>query len=166
MIYSIYHIPGIKIGCSDNPKRRVKAQGYIDYDVLETHTDIDIAAEREFELQKEYGYKVDDCKYNQTNYSEMGKTGGATNVKTGQALKMQKIGCSLGGKIGGKINGDKSALLGTGIHTFEMRSKGGKIGGKIAGSIVSNKIHHCEHCNTDIKGRIYFRWHGDNCKHA
>jgi hypothetical protein len=80
MIYSIYHIPGIKIGCSDNPKRRVRKQGYTEYTILETHTDINIAAEREFELQKEYGYKVDDVRYTERNYSTMGKAGGNASV--------------------------------------------------------------------------------------
>jgi hypothetical protein len=55
-MYYIYHIEGIKVGCSTNPKQRVKAQGYNQFEILETHTDINIAAKREIELQNEYGY--------------------------------------------------------------------------------------------------------------
>lgn len=58
-MYYIYHIPGIKIGCSKNPKHRVKQQGYTEFEILETHTDIEIASERELLLQKEYGLRVD-----------------------------------------------------------------------------------------------------------
>lgn len=61
--YYIYHIDGIKIGCSTNAEKRVKKQGYTDYTILETHTDIEVASNREIELQKEYGYKVDNIPY-------------------------------------------------------------------------------------------------------
>ena len=62
-MYYIYHIPGVKIGCSKNPKRRVKKQGYTEFTILETHTDIQIASERERSLQKEYGFKMDNTLY-------------------------------------------------------------------------------------------------------
>lgn len=58
-MYYIYHIIGVKIGCSKNPKRRVKQQGYTEFEILEKHEDINIASIRELELQKEYGYKID-----------------------------------------------------------------------------------------------------------
>jgi hypothetical protein len=60
-MYHIYHIPGIKIGCSTQPKQRVKAQGYSTFQILETHSDIYEASKREIELQKQYGFKPD-CK--------------------------------------------------------------------------------------------------------
>ena len=65
-MYYIYHIPGVKIGCSINPKARVKKQGYSDYELLETHTDIKIASIREIELQKQYGYEIDKIAYHLT----------------------------------------------------------------------------------------------------
>lgn len=58
-MYYIYHIPGIKIGCTNNIHRRMKQQGYTVFTILETHTDIQIASERERSLQKEYGYRID-----------------------------------------------------------------------------------------------------------
>jgi len=63
MTYYIYHIPNVKIGCSTNPKHRVKKQGYSSFKILETHDCIDSASDRERELQKEYGYKVDIVPY-------------------------------------------------------------------------------------------------------
>ena len=65
-MYYIYHIPGVKIGCSTEPKARVEKQGYSNFDILETHSDIDIASERELELQKQYGYKTDKSLYKQS----------------------------------------------------------------------------------------------------
>ncbi len=62
-MYYIYHIPGIKIGCSMYPKQRVKAQGYSDYEILETHEDGWLAGDREIELQKQYGYSLDNVHY-------------------------------------------------------------------------------------------------------
>lgn len=67
-MYYIYHIPNVKIGCTNNPKRRVKDQGYRDYNILETHNDIDVASKRELELQKEYGYKIDKNSYKNAKY--------------------------------------------------------------------------------------------------
>ena len=45
--YFIYYIPGVKIGCTKDPKRRIKSQGYTEYEILEVHTDIYEAAKRE-----------------------------------------------------------------------------------------------------------------------
>jgi hypothetical protein len=39
-MYYIYHIPGIKIGCSEEPAIRVDKQEYTSYTILEEHTDI------------------------------------------------------------------------------------------------------------------------------
>ena len=38
MAYYIYHIEGVKIGVSNNPKERVKRQGFSNYEILEEHT--------------------------------------------------------------------------------------------------------------------------------
>ena len=84
-MYYIYHIEGVKIGCSKNPKRRVKQQGYTEYTILETHTDIQIASERERFLQKEYGLKVDSTTYSKSiqGYSieKVSKAGKASSKK-------------------------------------------------------------------------------------
>ncbi len=59
-MYYIYHIPGVKIGCTNNLHRRLKVeQNANSFEVLEQHNDIHIASNREIELQKKYGYKVD-----------------------------------------------------------------------------------------------------------
>ena len=60
--YKIYHIPGIKIGCTTNVKKRVEEeQGYKpgEYDILYETDDIVEASEAERNLQKELKYKTD-----------------------------------------------------------------------------------------------------------
>ena len=62
MTYYLYHIPGKKIGVTCDLNNRVTMQqGYTpeEYEVLEVSSDIDYISDREIELQKEYGYKVD-----------------------------------------------------------------------------------------------------------
>jgi len=61
--YYIYHIPNVKIGCTTQVQYRVHKQGYSEFEILETHDDIDVASKRELELQKQYGYPVDIAPY-------------------------------------------------------------------------------------------------------
>jgi NTP pyrophosphatase (non-canonical NTP hydrolase) len=66
-MYYLYHIPGKKIGVTSNLNTRVTLiQGYkeSEYEVLEQSEDVDYISDREIELQKSYGYKVDRQKYN------------------------------------------------------------------------------------------------------
>ena len=118
-MYYIYHIPDFnwkdttigKIGCTQNPKKRItKTQGYKKYEILEEYTDIYVASDREIELQKQYGYKVDRRPYWQT-VSLCSKAG------------------KIGGKIGGKINKEnKTGLFGmTDTAKHRANVKGGKI---------------------------------------
>jgi hypothetical protein len=114
--YYIYHIPTFvhkdgrigKIGCTEeeDAKIRVQNQGYTEYEILETHTDIMIASNREIELQKEYGYKVDNKPYYKTvkiATKESRKKGGMKNVESGQLKSIR----SLGGKASVQILREK-----------------------------------------------------------
>ena len=61
-MYYIYHIPGKKIGVTCNLNKRVTiTQGYSpdEYEVLDQSDDINYISEKEIELQKSYGYKID-----------------------------------------------------------------------------------------------------------
>lgn len=69
-MYTIYHIPGIKVGCSIQPDKRVKAQGYDSYEVLEIVSTIEEASEREIHWQVKLGYGRD-CN---TPYTHFAKT--------------------------------------------------------------------------------------------
>ena len=62
MTYAIYHIPGVKIGVTNNIKSRVEEQqGYNEgeYEILEMSDDIDYISKRELYLQERHGYRVD-----------------------------------------------------------------------------------------------------------
>jgi hypothetical protein len=109
-MYSIYHIPGVKIGCSIQFEKRIKEQGFDNCEIIEEHIDIYTASDREQELQKQYGYKVDRRPYWQT-------------------VSLSSKAGKIGGKIGGKINKqNKTGLFGmTDIAKHKACMKGGKI---------------------------------------
>jgi len=74
MTYAIYHIPGKKIGVTNNVKYRVEEQqGYNEneYEILEMSDDIDYVSHKELELQQEYGYRVDEQLYKQLKCNQM-----------------------------------------------------------------------------------------------
>ena len=65
-MYYLYHIPGKKIGVTRDLNTRVTLiQGYkpSEYEVLDQSDDIDYISDKEIELQKSYGYKIDLKKY-------------------------------------------------------------------------------------------------------
>jgi hypothetical protein len=117
--YYIYEIPGVKIGCTENVKRRVKkVQGYTNYKILETHTDIMEASKREIELQRKYGYKVDTVPYYKTlliQTTEGCRKGGKKNVESGQIVAL--------GKKYGKINGKKAVESGQIVALGKIQGK-------------------------------------------
>jgi ribosomal protein L11 len=111
-MYYIYHIPGIKIGCSKNPQKRTRQQRAIKYEILETHADIHIASEREIQLQKQYGYKVDiTTYYNSTKafkIETVRKAGTASATKKWKENRDRELEkCSKAGKV----NGEKTSKI-------------------------------------------------------
>ena len=108
-MYYIYHIPGKKIGCTKNVDSRLRQQNSINYEILETHTDIHIASQREIELQKQYGYKVDKTTYyNSTKefkietVKKAGKESAKKSWKKNRDRELEK--CSKGGKANAQKN--------------------------------------------------------------
>ena len=74
MTYAIYHVPGVKIGVTNNIKNRVEEQqGYKEdeYEILEMSEDIDYVSYRELELQRLYGYNVDEKLYSKLKCNQM-----------------------------------------------------------------------------------------------
>ena len=72
MTYYIYHIPGKKIGVTHDLNYRVtQQQGYEphEFEILTESEDIDFASDMERQLQKEYGYKVDEIPYNKLKFN-------------------------------------------------------------------------------------------------
>ena len=74
MTYYIYHIPGKKIGVTrDLNKRVTEQQGYepYEYEVLTESEDMGFASDMERQLQKEYGYRVDETPYDKLKFNNM-----------------------------------------------------------------------------------------------
>jgi hypothetical protein len=65
-MYYIYHIEGVKIGCTKNPKRRFETALYKSAKIIEQYDDLDTADRRERELQIQYGYPIDKSTYKET----------------------------------------------------------------------------------------------------
>ena len=62
-MFTIYHIPGRKYGCTNNMKKRAYWGKYDYYEIVEHHDDIMVASEREKELNLEAGYPWSDAQY-------------------------------------------------------------------------------------------------------
>lgn len=63
-MYYIYHIKGVKVGCTTDLKKRVElAQGYSDYEVLYKTRNIINASTAEIYYQNKYKYKTDKNSY-------------------------------------------------------------------------------------------------------
>lgn len=155
-MYYIYHIPGVKIGCSMYPKRRVKVQGYTDFEILAECIDKQEAGELEEKLQKKYGYKVDCIKYHKAKYSWMGTKGGNKCVELGYTKKLQKIGSKIAAslprseaqmqqarkiqKIGAKIAWSKPRTEAQLNHMKDIQKIGCVLGGKKQGAIMREKL--------------------------
>jgi len=125
--YYIYEVPGVKIGCTTQTKKRISEdQGFENWIILEEHTDIMIASQRERELQKEKGYKVDRIPY----YEVVRRRYKWTDKERENAYKTD------GAKRGGITQGNKSRDEKTGLFDPEKRKEyqllGAKAGGKRA----------------------------------
>jgi hypothetical protein len=132
-MYYIYHIPNFKwkktkklgkIGCTDDLEKRMIENGATEYEVLETHSDIYIASDREIELQKQYGYPVDNKPYWKMVElsSKGGKVRGKQFVDSGDWYAISQIGNS-------KENRKKAAesikktISENGLHKGEKNSR-------------------------------------------
>ena len=73
-MYYLYHVPGVKIGVTTNLEDRVeRQQGYYpdEYEVIMSTTDIDLISEKERQLQKAFGYRVDMKLYSKLKCNKM-----------------------------------------------------------------------------------------------
>jgi len=116
--YYIYHITGIKIGCTSDLQKRMADQGFTSWNILEEHTDIYLASDREIELQKEYGLPVDKSPY----------------WLSVQNRVPSKEVCTRGGKTQGDINAANGHMAR--IKTKESLVNGGKVAGRLKRSLT------------------------------
>ena len=134
--YKIYHIPGVKIGVSVTPKSRVKAQGYSNYDIIEQYDCIAKVSDREIELQKQYGYKVDTVRYEDFMKNR--------NTK------------------GGYTEANRKGLSEKYWGTDEHRDTASKVGKVTQIYLRDTKV--CDVCGTEVDLGNYAKHHGTKCK--
>jgi len=188
-MYYIYHIKGVKIGCSTQPKERVQKQGHTFFEILEIHTDIHIASQRELELQKEYGYHVDDVSYH-ISYKNRHKWNDKSRISASEAKERKILQYNLEGKfikewksivdatknianhnnsslIRAVLRGDKPSAYGFMFRYKESNKFPLKIEPKPKRSlnnlIMISKTT-CPHCGTIGQTRVMYRYHFDKCK--
>ena len=92
-MYKIYHIKGVKVGCTERWPKRILEQGYtLDQAEILAETDsINHAAKMEQRYQEEYGYPVDTHSYTHIRrVAELNKTPEARK-KRSIALKGREI---------------------------------------------------------------------------
>ena len=137
-MYTIYHIPGRKIGCTNNLERRMKQYpSDYEFEIIETHTDIEIASDREIELQNEYGYPQDPMRYAET----------IRRLANSEAQRAKSL---------------KRTEYAYEPHYFtkEERAKAHE-----HPNSFKNKRIVCEYCGNPQTTGNYARWHGLKCKH-
>lgn len=135
--YYIYYVPGLKIGCTVNIQSRTRQQNIKSYEILEIHTDIYLASNREIELQKQYNLPVDTIPYWKAYKNRVASRTIEGSIK--------------GGHSQGIINSNNG-------HLDKVRNP--SAGGKISSSITKE----CPHCKHIGKMPSIFRHHFNNCK--
>ena len=120
-VYYIYHIAGIKIGCTSDLIKRMSDQGFTEWEILEEHTDIYEVSDREIELQKQYGLPVDKVPYWKNVENRPNGMSKETVIKSQRVKELNNtLGC--GGLIGGKVKSKWLRKL-TFEQAEEIRSK-------------------------------------------
>ena len=148
-MYTLYHIPGKKWGCtSRNLIKRLKEQNLTLSDISETKSVLSIEdadlLEEKLNIEAGYSWKRSEKYSNITKLAAENRTCRFTNEHR-----------SRGGKTSGKIAVESGQL-------YSVCSMGGKIGGKIAGYKQSQKEYICPNCNRSGKGNRFIS-HIKNC---
>lgn len=133
-MYYIYHIPNVKIGCTHNLQNRLRQQTKGEWEILETHTDIDIASQRELQLQKEYGYEVDKSTYKESvqnfKLESVVKAGRASATKSWQNHRERELEkCKKGGAVSREKFSKKTIMCdmdGNPVKEFKNRKDAAK----------------------------------------
>jgi hypothetical protein len=158
-MFYIYHITGVKIGCTQNLKNRLAQQTKSEWEILETHTDINIASKREIELQKQYGYKVDTCTYYDSikhfkihSVIKAGHASATKSWKQNRDRELQK--CSKGGKINAEKSGKPVIMCDLNGNTI-MQFKNRAIAAEYINGFKSTLVGVIDHPSRTYRG---YKW--------
>ena len=140
--FYIYHVPGIKIGVTTNVPKRMKQQGFTEWEHLETHTCVYEVSDREQELQRQYGYRVDTTPYHVTYL--MGKNNKGT-VPSEDVITRRTS----------HLTGNDHAK--GFVHTKEAKES-------ISKAVLNRPEIECPKCKKIMRGNSKFRQHYDSIK--
>jgi hypothetical protein len=166
--HTIYHIPGVKVGCTvDFKKRKTQYEPGTVFEVLENiECTALVAGDREWYWADKFGYPKGPH-YSENNWnvnmtpeqrSEAGRAGivsqltsGNHNTQTGKSgYYTGAAGRSgIASQIANEIHCSQTGRTGFQTMASEQKSEAGKIGGKIGGAIVGRKL-------ADL-GKTYFQ---------
>jgi NTP pyrophosphatase (non-canonical NTP hydrolase) len=124
MTYCIYHIPGKKIGVTNDVKNRVeRVQGYSEeeYEILEMSDDIDYISKRELELQGLHGYRVDRQSYKDLLCSRLANTN-TKNMRLNITEQTTTFPCPLN-KLKGQLYDNLNLAWDTPHGSFQLDAR-------------------------------------------
>lgn len=149
MKYTLYHIKGVKWGCSNNLIKRLEEQGYTldDVDEVISCDDLDLVSEYEKYLNIRDGYNWSDSQY----YKR------CLLMRINNASKGGKIGGKIGGKVTKKTSPNKGRPVKNENHILCYNKKTNELIGEYEyltqASISLNNISKSKICGV-LKGRI------------
>lgn len=178
-MYVIYHVVGIKVGCTKNfERRRIQNESRysdaIEIKVLEEiplEAGDKVAGDKEWQWSDRFGYPRAnhytqrwDTRLTSKELSENGKLG-AKAAGLGNWNKKFRQESSIGFENNPnynkseqhKIDAAKGAAIAAANQTTGFQTGA-------AGRASGKKIHICPHCGLTGKGPTMGRWHFDNCK--
>ena len=164
--YYIYHIEGIKIGVTTDVPRRMKEQGFTEWEHLETHTCVYEVSDREQELQRQYGLPVDLVPYHvvylMTQNSE--RNDKISETQTGRIMSDEtKAKMSVAKKGKTRTEETKTRISESRIGIARSAETCANISAAQKG--IPKTTSQCPHCELIGSKANMTRYHFDNCKH-
>ena len=147
-----------KIGVDCEYPSRIKDQKIRDGQVLEVHTCVYEVSDREMELQREYGVRVDDVPYYVTYFKNKNPEQRAKISASLIGKPAHNKGMPMTQKQKTKISAARRGIILTEEHKA-------KIGASSKGIPKPQKQVQCPHCLKAGGTNAMKRWHFDNCKH-
>jgi len=154
MIYYLYHIPGKKIGVTQNLEERVhKQQGYYpgEYEIIEASDDIDFISEGERMMQKWYGYKIDEVPYNKLKFNNKNMNINVTEQTTTFPYPINKLKGHLVDNLGMRWDTDHGE-----VHLTHM---------SIEWIMQNIKVSMYNKTRSYIYNKAFARWFDNNNPH-
>lgn len=161
-MYYIYHIRGIKFGCTNNPKKREKQMrkhygDNISFQIVEEFADIEKAGDAEYNHNKTYGYVSSDRKH----YKEMLSM--REDITYHYGKNHHNYGIDLSGdknpNYGNKWTDEQKKIL-----SQKNSNPSTKTRSKMSEAWKNKEKLECPHCGKIMNISHAKRYHFNNCK--